>query len=86
MGSYHILTRIYSINILTCIVNYNNCNHKGPSMRKTRESESIGGNVTTEARGQRDARKQSRAKECEKPLESEKDKKMDLPSMCLEGT
>lgn len=41
--------------------------------------------MTTEAKGQRDARKGPRAKESEKPLESEEGKAMAFPLKSLNG-
>lgn len=43
-------------------------------------------NVRIEAKGQSDARKGLQTKECEKSLESEKDKEMDFSLKSLKGT
>lgn len=46
--------------------------HKDPSKKKTGGSESVVGDMLTEARDQNDARKWPQAKACKAPLEAEK--------------
>lgn len=55
------MNKIRSINIVTYTVNYNNCDHKGPSKRETGESKSVVGNVPTGTRDQSDALREPRA-------------------------
>lgn len=67
--------------------NCTQCNHQGPYKKEARGSKSVTGDMMLEARTWSDIRKGPRAKECRKPLETEKTSKWLLPwSLQKEGS